>query len=86
MLVDAEKKLKSSNVLGRGRVITNITEELGFTVVITDICNYVGSSQSERHPVLKKETKKIGINAYTFKNNEKVATIIYLEDFTNALI
>lgn len=86
LMKDAEKKLNSNSVQGKGRVTTGVSEELGFTIVITDICNYVGLNLTERHPCLKRETKKVGINALTFKNQERVVSLIYLEDFTNALI
>lgn len=72
--------------MGKARVIPGVTEELGFTVVLVDICNYVGENSAERHPVFKKETKKVGINVLAGANDKKVASLIYLEDFVNSLI
>jgi hypothetical protein len=86
-MVDAGTKLKSSSVTGKARVATIITEELGFAVVLADICNYVGEGKPERHPCLKRETKKVGINSFVFQgNDDKVASLIFLEDFANSLI
>jgi len=86
LLPEASKKLKSSSVQAKGRVIPGIEEELGFVIVICDICNYVGEDNPERHPALKKETKKVGLNSYPTLKGEKIVTLIYLEDFMNSLI
>jgi len=86
LLPEAGKKLKSGSVFGAGRVISGITEELGFTIVIADICNYVGENNTERHPAIKKQTKKIGMNAYATSNDTKILSLLYLEDFSNSAI
>ncbi len=50
--------------------------------MICDICNWTGASKSDRHPLLRKETKKIGLKEQV-RGNERVVSLIYLDAFSN---
>jgi hypothetical protein len=86
LIPEAQKKLKADSVRGVGRCVQGITDELGFTVVVCDICNWVGDKNSERHASISKATKKMGLHCNPLNDTDKIATSIYLEDFGNALI
>ena len=86
MLPEAQKKLKAESVKGTGRCINNITDQLGFTVVLCDICNWVGADKPSRHPALAKGTKKIGMNSHPVSKAESVLTLFFMEDFSNAAV
>ena len=81
----AGKQLKSDSVRCTPDVIQGITEELGFTVIACDLCNWAGAGKSDRHPILRKETKKVGLKELV-QGNERVVSFIYLDDYSHSLI
>ena len=53
--------------------------------MMCDICNWTGENKSDRHPLLRKESKKIALKEQ-IQGNERVVSLIYLDDYSNSLV
>ena len=66
--------------------MSGIDKELGFTILICDICNWVGDEKPERHPALNQHTKKIGLSVYPLGDDTQVVSAYYMNDYANQMI
>ncbi len=66
--------------------MSGVTKELGFTILVCDICNWVGDEKPDRHPALNQFTKKVGLSAYPLADESQIVSLYYMDDYANQMI